>query len=86
MNLFKNLFKEEKCPICDYEISHCQCRFSGSAHPDRSKRREVVFHHLYLFSKKQIKHLIKLEKDCPYSYGDEERNRIYEEIREQYDK
>ena len=31
---------EEKCPICGYKISQCQCTFGGSAHPDRSKRRD----------------------------------------------
>ena len=25
---------KEKCPICDYDIERCQCRFVGSAHPD----------------------------------------------------
>lgn len=56
------LFKQEKCPICDYKISSCQCLYGGSAHPDRSKRIHVVFDHLYLFSKKQITHLIELQK------------------------
>lgn len=26
----------------NYDISMCQCMFSGSAHPDRSKRREAI--------------------------------------------
>ena len=45
-------FKQSKikCPICDYSINRCQCKFCGSAHPDTSKRREVVFDHLYLFN------------------------------------
>ena len=29
----------EKCPVCKYDISMCQCMFGGSAHPDRSKRQ-----------------------------------------------
>lgn len=48
------LFKQEKCPICDYQISSCQCLYGGSAHPDRSKRIDVVFDHLYLFSKSKL--------------------------------
>ena len=28
----------EKCPVCKYDISMCQCMFGGSAHPDRSKK------------------------------------------------
>ena len=32
----------EKCPICKYVFEDCQCRFAGSAHPDRSKRARVV--------------------------------------------
>ena len=51
----------EKCPICKYDISMCQCMFGGSAHPDRSKRKEVVKDHLYLFSARQIQHIISLE-------------------------
>ena len=65
-----------KCPICDYEIINCQCLFGGSAHPDRSKRREVVFDHLYLFSEEQIKHLINLERHWQTSYGDNKRTQI----------
>lgn len=68
------------CPICEYKISDCQCRFSGSAHPDRSKRRQVVLDHLYLFSSEQIQHIIELEKWWCTSYGDEERTRILQEI------
>lgn len=69
-----------KCPICKYEIPSCQCRFSGSAHPDRSKRIEVVFDHLYLFNQEQIEHLISLERDWQISYGDEERTLIYKDL------
>ena len=51
-----------KCPICEYEIGECQCFYSGSCHPDRGERKKVVFDHLYLFSKEQISHLIRLKK------------------------
>ena len=78
------LLKKEKCPICNYELDSCQCKFGGSAHPDRSKRRDVVFDHLYLFSNKQIKHLIDLEKYWQISYGDEERENICKELMQQY--
>lgn len=71
-----------KCPICSYRISMCQCLYSGSAHPDRSKRREVVLDHLYLLSKPQIKHIINLQKHCQISYGDKERRAILEKLKE----
>lgn len=71
----------EKCPICEYDISMCQCTVGGSAHPDRSKRREVVIDHLYLFSPKQIEHIINLQWRRQTSYGDDERNRIFEELK-----
>lgn len=29
---------KEKCPICNYVFEDCQCRFAGSAHPDRSQK------------------------------------------------
>ena len=77
-------FKEEKCPICNYKFSQCQCRFGGSAHPDRSKNQEVVLHHLHLLSKKQIKHIIKLEKYWQISYGDEERTTLLTKLEEQH--
>lgn len=80
------LFRKEKCPICNYELNRCQCRFGGSAHPNRSKRREVVLDHLYLFSKKQLKHLIALEKYKQTSYGDDERTHIFEDLKKQYGK
>lgn len=71
------------CPICKYEISKCQCRFAGSAHPDRSKRIQVVLDHLYLFSSKQVEHIIDLEKWWRISYGDIERTEILEELEEE---
>lgn len=70
-----------KCPICKYKISMCQCMFSGSCHPDRSKRKEVVKDHLYLLSRKQLKHIIRLEKLWRTSYGDSEKQIILEELK-----
>ena len=73
-----------ECPICGYPIEDCQCIFSGSAHPDRHKREEVVFDHLYLFSEKQIEHLICLESYWKMSYADEEKQKILKELKEEY--
>ena len=73
-----------KCPICNYDIKHCQCRFGGSTHPNRSKRKSVVLDHLYLFSKEQVKHILKLEKYWQVSYGDEERSQIREDLFKEY--
>mgnify|MGYP000740854447 FL=1 len=73
-----------KCPICTYDIEHCQCRFSGSAHPDRSKRRRVVLDHLYLFSAEQIGHILELERYWQVSYGDKECFRIRDELFKEY--
>lgn len=75
---------KEKCPICDYDIEHCQCCFGGSAHPDRSKREAVVRDHLYLFSDKQVKHIIELERYWRISYLDEEKEKIREELEREY--
>ena len=80
------LFKKERCPICNYVLNGCQCKFGGSGHPNRSKRKEVVFGHLYLFSKKQIKHLIGLEEYWQISYGDDEKEKIREELVKKYGK
>ena len=73
--------EETKCPICKYKLGYCQCMFGGSAHPDRTKRREVVLDHLYLLTDEQIKHIIKLQKQWQTSYGDNERSRILEELK-----
>lgn len=76
------MFKKSRktCPICTYRIKQCQCLFSGTAHPDRGKRTQVVLHHLYLFSRLQIKHIINLERRWQISYGDAERENILREI------
>lgn len=75
---------KEKCPICDYDIEHCQCCFGGSAHPDRSKMEAVVRDHLYLFSDEQVKHIIELERYWRISYLDEEKEKIREELEREY--
>lgn len=75
---------KEKCPICDYDIEHCQCRFGGSAHPDWSKRRAVAKDHLYLFSDKQVRHIIELERYWKTSYLDEEKEEIRKELAAEY--
>ena len=73
-----------KCPICNYEIKDCQCIFGGTAHPNRSKRREVVFDHLYLFEKEQVEHLISLQRQWQTSYGDKELKSEYEKLINEY--
>lgn len=70
-----------KCPICEYEISDCQCIYGGLGHPNRDKRRKVVFDHLYLFSDKQVSHLISLEKYWATSYVDDEMEEILNSIK-----
>lgn len=71
-----------RCPICDYYIEKCQCKYGGNAHPDRSKWREVVLDHLYLFSEEQIRHIAKIEKYQCISYTDPEMNKIFESLKE----
>ena len=74
----------DKCPICNYRIDMCQCRYGGSCHPDRSKRRAVVLDHLYMFSQEQIKHIANIQKQCLISYPDEERENIRKELSDEY--
>lgn len=71
---------KEKCPICEYEFEYCQCRFSGTCHPDRRKREIVVADHIYLLTDKQIEHLKKIQKSWSISYCDEEKNQILKEL------
>lgn len=66
----------EECPICEYPISNCQCYYGGTAHPDRSTKREVVLEHLYMLSKLQIEHIKNLEEHWQICYADEERKEI----------
>lgn len=71
----------ECCPICEYEIQHCQCIFYGSAHPDREIRKRIVKDHLELLSPKQIGHLVALEDWWQTSYGDPEYAKEYERFK-----
>jgi tRNA G26 N,N-dimethylase Trm1 len=70
----------EKCPICEYAISGCQCLYSGSAHPDRHDKERVVIDHLYLLSPTQVQHVISLEKHWQISYADEILNAILKKL------
>ena len=74
----------DKCPICNYRIDMCQCRYGGSCHPDRSKRRAVVLDHLYMFSQEQIAHIANIERQCQVSYPDKEREAIRKELSDEY--
>lgn len=76
--------KVEKCPICNYDLEHCQCLYAGSAHPDRYNRRKVVFDHLYLFSDRQVKHLIDLQRFWRTSYVDEKLQEISKSLETEY--
>jgi hypothetical protein len=77
--------KEVICPICEYPIEYCQCRYGGSAHPDRSKRRTVVCDHLYLLTEEQLKHLIKVQSYWQTSYSDQEMNDIIKELEKEFE-
>lgn len=77
--------KTVECPICKYPIGMCQCCFGGTAHPNRSKRREVVLHHLYLLTEEQVKHVIDLEKQWQISYVDPEREKILKELTNEHE-
>lgn len=71
----------EFCPICEYEMQHCQCVFSGSAHPDRVRRQRIVKDHLELLSPKQVAHLIALEDYWNTSYGNPDDKAEFEKLR-----
>ena len=73
-----------ECPICEYEIERCQCRFGGEWHPDRYNRIEVVTDHLYLFSQEQIEHILELQRYWEISYTDDGRSDILSELKEKY--
>lgn len=72
--------KETKCPICGYSIDYCQCRFGGSAHPDRSKNLEVVLDNLHILDEVQLNHVINLLRFWRISYGDSERTKLKENL------
>lgn len=71
----------EFCPICEYEMQHCQCVFYGSAHPDRSRRMRIVKDHLELLSPKQVAHLIALEDYWNTSYGNQDDEDEFEKLK-----
>lgn len=71
----------EFCPICEYEMQHCQCVFCGSAHPDRARRRRIVKDHLELLSPKQVAHLIALEAYWNTSYGNPDDKAEFEKLK-----
>ena len=73
-----------KCPICKYRLDMCQCRFGGTAHPNREARKEVVLEHLYLFDEKVVEHIIELERFWRTCYGDDERETIRRELESEY--
>ena len=84
--LYPNNYKQESkpldlCPICEYDLDHCQCLFSGSTHPDRDDRRKVVLDHLYLFNDKQINHIKEMQRLQQISYDNEHLNTILEELK-----
>lgn len=74
---------KELCPICRYEIEHCQCMYDHGI--DHDDRRRVVFTHLYLLTPAQVKHIIKLQERQNESYSDAERNSIHEELQSAHD-
>ena len=71
----------ERCPICEYEMQECQCIYSGSAHPDRSRRTRIVKDHLEMLSPKQVGHLITLEAFWRTSYRDDDDAREFERFK-----
>lgn len=73
------------CPICEYEFAHCQCKYGGKAHPDRGKRARVVADHLYLLSLPQIRHIRELQRFQCISYGDEEKNKEVDYLKQKYE-
>ena len=74
----------DKCPICNYRSDMCQCQYGGSCHPDRTKRREVVLDHLYMFSHEQIAHIANSQRQRQVSYADEEKEAIRKELADEY--
>ena len=62
-------------------MQHCQCVFSGSAHPDRTLRLRIVKDHLELLSPKQVAHLIALEDYWNTSYGNQDDKAEFEKLK-----
>lgn len=73
----------ETCPICKYEIEHCQCMYDHGI--DYNNRRRVIFTHLYLLTPAQLNHIIKIQEMQHESYSDNERSSILEELQSAYD-
>lgn len=68
------------CPICEDTIKDCKCLYSESM--EKSKRRQVIMDHLYLFDKRQIRHLIALEKYWNLNYTDAVKKGILKNLTE----
>ena len=75
--------KVENCPICNYEITKCQCYFGGSAQPSRYDRKRVVLDHLWLLTDAQLKHVVELENKWRISYADKKLNDILFELKKE---
>lgn len=76
--------QKELCPVCKYELETCQCLYSGSAHPDRHKRYEVVINNLYLLTETQLRHIISLQQFRRVSYIDDEKDKILQELKDNF--
>ena len=68
---------EERCPICEHSLNECQCYYGQANY----LRAEVCYEHLYLFSKAQINHIIKLQKFKQISYSDAARSKALEDVK-----
>lgn len=79
------MLKPGCCPVCGYKFNMCQCRFSGSAHPDRSKRISVISDHLYLLTPSQLAHFMFLQTHWEISYDDREKMDILKELKGEND-
>ena len=76
--------KKELCPVCKYELETCQRLYSGSVHPDRYKRYEVVIDNLYLLTETQLRHIIFLQQFWRASYIDDEKDKILQELKDNF--
>lgn len=75
------MLKSDCCPVCGYKFNMCQCRFSGSAPSDRSKRIAVISDHLYLLTSSQFAHFLFLQMYWEISYDDPEKMDILKELK-----
>jgi len=76
----KQIARGDICPICRNGFAMCQCMYGGSSHPNRALNQKVVLEHLHFLTKKQIKHIIELEKYWQVSYNDEKCCEILAEL------